>query len=365
MTTTPASAGVSAEDRADLLRTTRAWLAAHGGAAPPAFDRGQRRGTLAEVAALGWLGVGAAEELDGAGGGWGDHVALLQLVATRFVGAPVLSTAGLALPLLVATERGYDAARRVVAGEATATVALGTWTATGLRPEATWDGRVLEGRVLAVPDAIDADHVVVAARATSTADEVVLALVATAAEGVTVTPVSAIDHSAPAADLDLAGAEALLLGRAADLGDALDRAILSLAATELGGAERCLELTLEHVGTREQFGKVIGAFQAVAHQCAEMLVHVESARAAVESAAHALDAGSPDAAAAVSTARATSQRAYAFCADTGLHLHGGIGFTWEHEPHWHLRRSWSLRSLLGSAEDHYERIGLSILEEGA
>src|SRR5581483_11596307 len=117
---------------------------------------------------------------------------------------------------------------------------------------------------------------------------------------------------------------------------------------------RCLEIAVDYARVREQFGQPIGSFQAVRHRCAEMLVEVENAHAAVYYAAWALDARAPDAALAASVAKAyVSEAARKVCGDA-LQVHGGIGFTWEYDLHLHFKRAKALEAMYGDADVHRE-----------
>jgi alkylation response protein AidB-like acyl-CoA dehydrogenase len=129
-----------------------------------------------------------------------------------------------------------------------------------------------------------------------------------------------------------------------------------------GGAERVLEMTVEHVKSRRQFNQPIGAFQAVQHACADMMVAVECAKAATTYAAWALSEGADDAAIAAATAKATAGDAFRQVTAKAIQLHGGIGFTWEHDLHIHYKRAMSSAATFGDAtwnrELVAERLGL-------
>jgi alkylation response protein AidB-like acyl-CoA dehydrogenase len=135
----------------------------------------------------------------------------------------------------------------------------------------------------------------------------------------------------------------------------LDRAAVALAAEQVGGAARCLDMAVEYAKTRVQFDRPIGSFQAVKHKCADMLVAVESARSALFGAIrHAMtdDAGLPVSA---SIAKTLCTEAYLHVATENIHVHGGIGFTWEHPAHLYFRRAKSGEMLLGTPTYHRRR----------
>jgi alkylation response protein AidB-like acyl-CoA dehydrogenase len=146
------------------------------------------------------------------------------------------------------------------------------------------------------------------------------------------------------------GADRLLAGDAtATLAAVLTEARVALAADMAGGAERVLEMTVEHVKTRRQFGQPIGAFQAVQHACADMMVAVECAKAATTYAAWAVAERADDAAVAAATAKATAGDAYRQVTAKAIQLHGGIGFTWEHDLHVYYKRAMSTELTFGDA----------------
>jgi alkylation response protein AidB-like acyl-CoA dehydrogenase len=179
----------------------------------------------------------------------------------------------------------------------------------------------------------------------------VLAWVSTDADGVTIEPLPAIDLTRRFARVNLRDAPARILaeGAAASAAAAAARVgfHLGLSAECIGAAARALELTVDYVKVRHQFGRAIGSFQAVKHKCAEMLVQLEGARSALALAARA--AGGPNprrAAAALAVARTHCGERCFWIANEAIHLHGGIGFTWEHPAHLYYRRAKSNQQLL-------------------
>ena len=136
----------------------------------------------------------------------------------------------------------------------------------------------------------------------------------------------------------------------------LRRAAVCASAEMLGAARRCLDMSVSYVKVREQFGQVIGSFQAIRHRCAEMLLEVENAHSAVYYAAWALEAGAEDAAVAASICKSyVSDAARKVCGDA-IQVHGGIGFTWEYDLHLYMKRAKALEPLYGDAEFHRELI---------
>jgi alkylation response protein AidB-like acyl-CoA dehydrogenase len=149
--------------------------------------------------------------------------------------------------------------------------------------------------------------------------------------------------------------DATLLGPVTLL-DPIDRlGAVGAAATLLGIMQRCLEMTLAYVNTRATFGKPIGAFQALQHRLANMLLRVESTRSAVYRAAWCVDAGDPDAALACATAKAWAGEASRLVCGETIQMHGGIGFTWELDVHFYFKRAKTLEQFYGSTEEQLER----------
>ena len=174
-----------------------------------------------------------------------------------------------------------------------------------------------------------------------------------------------VDQTRKQARMEFSATPGRLLGEdgggASVLDRVLDLAATALAAEQVGGARTCLEMTVEHVRRRVQFGRPIGSFQAVQHRCADMLLEVESARSAsawaTQAAAHRRVLADPaDLPRAASTAKVACSEAYAFVAGETIHLHGGLGFTWDHDAHLYFRRARSSRQLFGDPRFHRERL---------
>jgi alkylation response protein AidB-like acyl-CoA dehydrogenase len=140
----------------------------------------------------------------------------------------------------------------------------------------------------------------------------------------------------------------------------LDEAAVALAAEQAGGARHCLELTVDYIKERVQFGRAIGSFQAIKHRCADMMAKVESALAAANAAALAGDAGDVDFPLYAAMAKAYCSEAYFACAGEAIQLHGGVGFTWEYDPHLFFKRARASAEMLGNARFHRERIAAGL-----
>jgi alkylation response protein AidB-like acyl-CoA dehydrogenase len=192
---------------------------------------------------------------------------------------------------------------------------------------------------------------------------VTLFLVPRDTPGVSVRPLQSIDLTRRPMEVELDDVElpaSAVLGRAGagwkTLARVYDGAAVALAADSLGGAERALELAVDYAKVREQFGRPIGSFQAVKHMAAEMVSEIEPARSLVWYAAYAYDALPREAPRAAAMAKACLSDVYARTANRAVQIHGGIGFTWEHDLHfWFKRAKWN-ELAFGDATYHRERI---------
>ena len=292
----------------------------------------------------------------------GRSLAPTPLLGTTMAAAAVAAAGGpAAAELVAALEAGTPGALAVVERS------LGVdphHPATTARPAGS--GRwVVSGFKRAVIDAPAADVVVVLA-ATGSGPRLLAVDGPARAPGLTWRPLPALDLTRRLADLELvevvarpvgpedAGAEAATA--------ALDLAATVLAAEQVGGAQRCLDLTLDHARHRHQFGRPIGSFQAVQHRCAELFVTIELARSTALAAAWAADHDPADLAIAGPTARVVCSAAYLEAAATCLQVHGARAMTWDHEAHLHLKRAKSSSLVLGD-EHHWrgllaDRLGL-------
>ncbi|MFD8734718.1 acyl-CoA dehydrogenase family protein [Streptomyces sp. NPDC059618] len=290
--------------------------------------------------------------------------------------SPLLSSAVLAAPLVLALGTGAQRAAllpSLASGALTAALAVpgtGLATALGLAGDNRGDwaggGRAggvqarradgvwrLYGQAAQVLDGHSAGLLVVAAHTGGFArSRTLLFLVRGGAEGLVRTRQTALDPTRPQARIELRDVEAELLGDddLADVPAALaavgDGAAAVLAVEAVGAAGRALERTVEHVGRREQFGRAIGSFQAVKHRLADVYVAVQSARSAAYYAAWAAGTGAERAG---GLALAQALEALRTAAAEGIQLHGGIGFTWEHEAHLYFKRASGDELLFGPA----------------
>jgi alkylation response protein AidB-like acyl-CoA dehydrogenase len=183
---------------------------------------------------------------------------------------------------------------------------------------------------------------------------------------VTVTPEIGIDPTRRFYSVRLDGvrvpASDTLPGAGADYYPVFHRACVALAAESTGIAQRTMEMAVEYAKDRQQFGRPIGAYQAVSHRCAQMLLETENARSAVYGAAWAADAEPDSLPLAASMAKAYAGDAGWRVPDASIQVHGGIGFTWEHDLHFFLKRGRSNAAIFGDSKWHRERVADAVLE---
>jgi alkylation response protein AidB-like acyl-CoA dehydrogenase len=224
-------------------------------------------------------------------------------------------------------------------------------------------GWTLDGHKMFVIDGAVADLVLVAAH---TGRGVSLFAVEGTASGLTRTALATMDQTRKQARLEFAGTPARLVGEEGGAGDVLTRtldlAAVALAAEQVGGAQRCLDMAVEYAKSRIQFGRPIGSFQAIKHKCADMLLEVESAKSAAYYAGWAAAEDSDELPVVASLAKSYCSEAYFHAAAENIQIHGGIGFTWEHDAHLYFKRAKSSELLLGDPSYHREllaqRIGI-------
>ncbi|HEY7134361.1 MAG TPA: acyl-CoA dehydrogenase family protein [Acidimicrobiia bacterium] len=291
--------------------------------------------------------------------------------------APYFSTVVLAANAIMNAGTGDEQAARlpgIASGETIATLAFtepnGRWDASGITMEATkqGDGYVLNGTKMFVIDGHTANLIVVAARTAGTSGEdgISFFTVEGDASGLTRTPLATMDQTRKQAKLEFSGVQAEPLGAPgsgwAALSKTLDQAAVGLSNEMVGGAQRVLDMSVEYAKVRVQFGRPIGSFQAIKHKCADMLLEVESAKSAAYYAAWAAAEDNDELPVVASLAKAYCSDAYFHAAAENIQIHGGIGFTWEHDAHLYFKRAKSSEILLGDATYHREllaqRIGI-------
>ena len=253
----------------------------------------------------------------------------------------------------------------IARGEARATVALledsASWNPDAVQMKAS--GLTLNGRKLFVPDAAVADFIIVVARLDR---DLALFVVPRDAPGLRIAHLPAMDATRKLYEVTFDSVSGELLAQGGEARKALDHALdvatVGLVAEMTGGMQRLLEITVEYAKTRKQFGRAIGEFQAVQHQCADMLVYTESSRSAAYYAAYAIQEGIPEAILAVSVAKTYASDAYREVGNRAIQVHGGMGFTWENDAHLFYRRAKASEVAFGDAAFHRERVAKIVID---
>ncbi|NDU73691.1 acyl-CoA dehydrogenase [Actinomadura sp. DSM 109109] len=302
---------------------------------------------------LGLQGLAVAEEHGGAGYGMRELAVVFEEMGRAVVCSPFLATVT-AAAALEAGEGGHGLLPGIADGSVIATLAVaedgGSWDPGSVR--AAFRDGALHGAKNFVLDGHIADLVLVAAQG----EEGIGVYAVEDAEGLARRALPTLDQTRRLARIELEGVPARRVGGPEALARALDVAAVALAAEQLGGAQRTLDMTVGYAKVRHQFGRPIGSFQAVKHRCADMFVLVESARSAVLNAAAAADEDPRALPAAAALAQAYCSEAFVRTAGEAIQLHGGIGFTWEHDAHLYFKRARASRELFGSPERHRERL---------
>jgi alkylation response protein AidB-like acyl-CoA dehydrogenase len=328
-----------------------------------------------KLAEQGWLGLVYPEPYGGAGLGFVDLTVLMEEMGRAVMPGPFFST--VLLGGLTLLEAGSDAQKKewltkIAEGQARVTLAWtepsARWDAAGVTTtaKATGGGFTLSGTKLFVPDAHVAHALVVVARTAESQnpeDGISLFLVPTDAKGVSVTLLPTMDQTRKLCEVkldDVAVPAAAMLGTRGGgwtpLTRVVQRATVALCAEMCGGAQKVLDMTTEYAKIRIAFGKPIGSYQGVKHKAADMLVDVENAKSLTYYAAWAVDENVPEAALAASMAKAYTSDAFRKVAGAGIQLHGGIGFTWEHDLHLYFKRAKASEFTFGDSTHHREKV---------
>ena len=340
------------------------------------------------MAELGWTGLLIPERYGGAGLGPVELAVLFEQAGRVLLPGSLfahVALAGVAIERAGSDEQKSRLLPALAAGSERASFAQleegSSWGAEGIQLAATPEGEGfrLSGCKLHVPDAQLADWLVVPARVGGGSGgsikedgAIVLCVVDTASPGLEIRPFSFIDETRKMCevrlqDVEVSPDDVLRSGGGAESGASmldrvLDVARVALSAELTGTAGRVLELSVEYAKTREQFGRKIGSFQAIAHKCSDMFVRLESARSATYYAAWAVASGEPDAHTSACLAKAYCAEAAAHIAGEGIQIHGGLGFTWEQDPHLYFRRAKASEHFLGDATWHREIAARELLD---
>jgi alkylation response protein AidB-like acyl-CoA dehydrogenase len=323
---------------------------------------------------LGLQGLAIPEKYGGQGYSFEELSLVLEECGGALVSAPLLSTTAFAAPAIL--RAGSDEQRerwlpRIAAGDAVATIAVAEhadWRPASTRTVATSEGAtwVLHGTKDFVTDGSEADLVVVVAREAGSLGKegIGLYVVDTSASQVACHPLQTLDLLRGQAGFVLDGtpAERLALSDFATVSWLLDVAAVGLASEMVGGARRCLDMSVQYAKDRVQFGVPIGSFQAIKHLCADLLLEVEQATAATYHAARAAATDDPELPVAASVAKAYCSDVFTHVATETIQIHGGLGFTWEHDAHLYFRRARADEVLFGDATYHRELVACRLID---
>ena len=341
-------------------------------------ERGFSDEQWSKMAALGWTSLIVPEEYGGAGLTLVDMVVVLEEMGKVVMPGPFLASTilgGVAIALGGSSDQKKRYLGGLASGEQRATLAQvedsGRWDAKGiaLRAEADGQGYHLRGTKLFVHDAHNADVMVVAARTSGAGDEGVTLFLVENGAGVESRVLKTMDQTRKLCEVGFD----VRVGRDAVLGEVgggwpllervIDCAKVALCAEMCGGAQRVLDMSVEYAKVREQFGKPIGSFQAIQHKCADMMVQVESAKSATYYAAWAVANDVPEAHLAACMAKAYCSDAYREVSGEGIQIHGGIGFTWEHDMHLYFKRAKGSEVTFGDATWNRELVAQVVLDD--
>ncbi len=327
------------------------------------------------MADQGWTGLVIPEEY----GGMGAELLDLAVVCEEMGNACLPGAFQATLFSTALIERAASPGQKsqyleaIASGPLKATVAqleeTADWDLDAISVKAVRDnGRfVVSGRKLFVPDAASADLLICIA---TDGESPMILPVNKGADGVEIKPMAAMDETRKIYEVqfnnvsvngaDVFGADGNARGA---LVQATQVATVALCAEMVGGMQWILDTTVEYAKTRQQFGRPIGSFQAVQHQCADMLLMTESARSATYYAAWTVTEGAPNAGTAVSIAKAYCSDAFREVGNRGVQVHGGIGFTWEHDLQLYYKRSKASETMFGDATFHRERIARAVVDD--
>lgn len=319
---------------------------------------------------LGVAGIRIPEHYGGAGFGYVELGIALEEMGRALCCAPFFSSTVMAVEVLLAA--GVEQYRElllpsIASGRAIATVAIaeagGDWdpATVTMTADTSAAGVILSGSKHFVPDGSAADVILVVAREPDSAglEGLALYLADADSDGLTREDLTMLDPTRRMARLGFDHVRAERIsepgGAGLALSRALDHAAIALANEMVGGCQVLLDAVVEYAKLRMQFGRVIGSFQAIKHKCADMLLDVEHAKSAAYRAAASIDANDPQVTQFASLAKATASDAYMRTAAEAIQIHGGIGFTWDHDTHLWFKRAKSSQVFLGSPDWHRER----------
>ncbi len=358
-----------------------------------AMERGSYSGELWRHIAgeLCWPALIVPEQHGGLGLGFVEQAILLEQMGRRLVGSPFFASACLAIPALLLSRNAELQVRllpELASGSLTATLACAAGSRAGhllgqnVQAVAEGDGWRLDGSCDAVVDGAEADLLIVAARLTGTGGAPIgLFAVPANARGISREALPTLDQTRRLGRIVFGAVQVSAddcLHTDSDGAQLLEQTLqlgaIALACEQTGSAQQCLDLTLAYLNERQQFGRSIASFQAIKHRCADLMLEIESARSACYYAAcvarEVLDPAGDRAIAnelgeASAVAKIHASEAFMHCAAESIQLHGGVGFTWEYDPHLYFKRARAGEQLLGTPAQHRERLAHLILEQYA
>jgi alkylation response protein AidB-like acyl-CoA dehydrogenase len=332
-----------------------------------------------KMADLGWLGLVFPEKYGGAGMHFRDLTILCEEMGRVLLPGPFMSTVllgGMALLTAGTEEQKKVFLPRIASGDAIFALAVlegdGDFWPGGIEVKAIsrGDEYVINGVKSFVWDAKAADYLLCAARTKHTAnpEEGITLFIVDAKEwGVYASPLNNMDLLRKQYEVTLTNVPVPARNIVGEIHQGWPvlkqvalRAVAALCAEMVGGGEKVLEMTVNYAKERIAFGVPIGSFQVIKHKCADMLSAMEYARSLMEWAALSVDEEAPDASIAVSMAKACCGDAYKEVCDEGVQIHGGIGFTWDHDMHLYFKRARSADTAFGDGNYHRELIAQSL-----
>jgi alkylation response protein AidB-like acyl-CoA dehydrogenase len=339
-------------------------------------ERGYEPELCKKMAGLGWTGLVIPEAHGGAGLSYVDMVLVLEEMGRVVLPSPFLWTVmvGEAIRRAGSEAQKGELLPKIAAGDLIATPAWlersALWGPEGISMCARQTGGdfTLDGSKLFVNDAHIADCMLVAARTGgSGAEGITLFVIEAKRAGISVAPLKTMDQTRKLCEVEFAGVKATaadVVGQVGQgwrtLSDVIDRGKVMLSAEMMGGAQKVLETTVEYAKVRVQFGRPIGSFQAVQHKCANMMIDVEGAKSAVYYAAWAVSNEVALAPVAAAVAKSAASDAFRRVSADGIQVHGGIGFTWDHDMHLYFKRAKSSEFTFGDATYNRELVAQGI-----
>lgn len=339
-------------------------------------ERGMDPALWKTMAELGWLGLVIPEHHGGGGLSYVDLVLIMEEMGRVVLPSPFIWTVLFAEAIKRAgtDQQKSSLLAKIASGDLIATVAYleasAVWSADGITMAARRDGAgyVLNGSKLFVNDAHLADCILVAARTGESGEQgITLFALEAKRSGIVINRLTTMDQTRRLAEIQFNNVKAGtsdIVGEAGNgwetLSKVIDRGKVMLAAEMMGGAQKVLEMTVDYAKVRVQFGRPIGSFQAVQHKCANMMIEVESAKSAAYYASWAVSNEVDEASLAAALAKAAASDAFRRVSAEGIQLHGGIGFTWDHDMHLYFKRAKSSEFTFGDASWNRELVAQGI-----